>query len=61
MHDGMRHWLRARPNLQSGDDFSPSIDREPNPKRVSLLAGLGAKLIQLDVQELQVLEEPLVQ
>jgi hypothetical protein len=52
MHNGMGHRLRARPNFEHGDDFGPSIDSEPNPQRVSLLTGLGAKLIQLDVQEL---------
>ena len=43
------------------DDFGLVVHSEPNPKSVSALAGLGAKLIQLDVRELQVSEEPLVQ
>ncbi len=37
-----------------------SVEGEPNPQCVSLLAGLGTELIQLDVQKLQVLEESLV-
>jgi hypothetical protein len=56
VHDDMSHRLSARPNFQHGDDFGTSVDGEPNPQRVSSLAGLGAELIQLDVQELQALE-----
>jgi hypothetical protein len=52
----MGHRLRARSNFQHGYDFGASIAGEPNPQRVSLLAGLGTELIQLDLQELQALE-----
>jgi hypothetical protein len=61
MHDGMGHRLRTRSNFERGYNFGPSIDGEPNPESVGALAGLGAKLIQLDVSELQVPEELLVQ
>jgi hypothetical protein len=52
----MGHRLSARPDFQHADDFGTGVDGEPNPQSVSLLAGLGTELIQLDVQELQALE-----
>jgi hypothetical protein len=44
-----------------GDDFGARVEGEPNPQRVSISAGFGTKLIQLDMQEPQVPEEPLMQ
>jgi len=53
--------LSARSNFEHGNYFGASIDSEPNPESVGALASLGAKLIQSDLPELQVLEEPLVE
>jgi hypothetical protein len=61
MDNGVSHRLGTRPDFQHGDDFGASIDGQPNPQGVGLLAGLGAKFIQLDVQELQALKQSLVQ
>ncbi len=52
--------MRVRANFQDRDDFGASVEGEPYLQRVSLLAGRGTELIQLDIQKFQVLEESLV-
>jgi hypothetical protein len=56
VYDYMSYRLGARHNFQHEDDLIAGVDNEPSPQGVSLLVGLGAELIQLDVQELQTLE-----
>jgi len=43
--------------LSSGDDFRASIEREPEPDGLALVAQGGSQFVELDVQRLQAAEE----
>src|SRR5215469_16037497 len=57
----MRHVLRARTQMECGDNLRERVDCQPEPQHLIVAPKSGAQFVQLEVWDMQSAKEAIVQ